>query len=90
MLYPLVSFLITYQRRSILSKKTNKKTGLHEGSLGLQMYDKSAKNNLNKFLVSLLILTNPQKVQLPFDRLTALSNAEWLSYAATFVTAAYT
>ena len=43
MLYPLVSFLITYQRLSILSKKTNKKSSLDKGSLGLQMHDKSVK-----------------------------------------------
>jgi len=56
MLYPLVSFLITYQRHSLLSKKTNKKSSLDKGSLGLQMHDKSAKNDLDKLLVSLLNL----------------------------------
>jgi hypothetical protein len=41
--YPLVSFLITYQRHGLLSKKTNKKSSLDKGPLGLQMHDKSVK-----------------------------------------------
>jgi hypothetical protein len=34
-------------------------------------------------------LTASKKVQLPFDRLTALSKAEGLRYASSFVIAAY-
>jgi hypothetical protein len=59
--YPLVSFLITYQKHGLLSKKTNKKSSLDKGSLGLQMHDKSAKNDLDKLLVSLLNLDDSVK-----------------------------